>query len=281
MRKVSSRKKSISLFKLFLPIFGILLIVFSFFLFRSNFFTIKKVEVETEKINCADYNQVRDSSELFGKNFFFLNSSRIENYLKKKFICIKAVEISRIFPDKVKLRAFGRNAEAILASIKSEEAINSAILENFAYVSATPSAQATPSASFNFSIDAPSENFLVDSEGVIYSTNIEQVNVPKIYFYGQNLILGRKIEGDLIKNTLKILDKVKSFAVDIKEAKIYSKSLLLINSSPRIIFKLDLGVDTQLASLQLILNQAKINKDYIEFIDLRFDKPIIKLAPKK
>jgi len=48
-----------------------------------------------------------------------------------------------------------------------------------------------------------------------------------------------------------------------------------IESKYKIYFNLEEDMAFQLASLQLILNQDKIEKDKVEYIDLRFDKPVI------
>ncbi|MBI4038755.1 hypothetical protein HY384_02235 [Candidatus Daviesbacteria bacterium] len=53
------------------------------------------------------------------------------------------------------------------------------------------------------------------------------------------------------------------------------------SNNPRIIFRLSNSLDVQLASLQLILGKAKIDGSRLEFIDLRFDKPVLKFTPKE
>lgn len=250
----------------------LVLSVSSFFLlFRSNIFIIKTIEVELQKIVCADSNQISSSSKLLGQNLILINSSKVEKELKEKYLCIKGIAISKHFPNKIKLHIFERVPAAILISLKSEQATGSATLEKI--IEATGAA--------NLDIIGPTESFLVDSEGIVYQQNIDQINVPKIYLEQYSLVVGQKIEEDLIKNLLKILEKVKSFGVMVKEAKIYSKFNLLINATPKIVFKLNKNLDIQLASLQLILGQAKIDQEDLEFIDLRFDKPVIRLAPKK
>lgn len=275
------------IFKPILPIISalgiIILILASFLVVRSNIFTITSVDVYVEKIACTDPNQVKDSAHLLGQNFLTLNSAKVESDLKKKFLCIRSIILSRDFPSRVKLAVFGREPVAILVAIDSQEASQSGVLERFSEIQATASAQAFPAVEWG---EEKGNRFLIDAEGVIYSDNIEQINLseerPRIYISGLNLTLGKLAES-LIQNTLKILEKVKAFGVDIKEAKIYSKNILLINAMPKMIFKLDDKIDIQIASLQLILKVAKINHWTVplEFIDLRFDKPILRFAPKK
>lgn len=254
--------------KIILPGFTLLLIFSSFLIIRSNLFTIKSVDVSSEKVGCTDNEHIKNSSDLFGQNFFLINFSKLYYDLKKQFICIKNVTVKRQLPDRVKLFVFGREAAAILVELNSKQASLSGELE------------ASNSASFNFSASDQTESFMIDSEGVIYSKNIEQINIPKIYISDLNLDVGQKLNEDYINNTLKILEKVKSFGIDFKEAEIYSERFLLISAAPKIIFKLD-ELDAQIASLQLILNSSKIDNTSLEFIDLRFDKPVVRLAPKK
>lgn len=223
--------------------------------FRSNLFIINSAAVQIEKIQCADQNQISNSSGIPGQNFFLLNSAKIENDLKGKYICIRKVEISRYFPNKVKLFVSGREAAAIL--IASAEA--------------SPSAEASSSA----------QKLVVDNEGVIYSNDFEHIDAPLIFVSGLDLSLGQKVQDNLIGKALKILEKVNSFGINIKETKIYSDVLFLTGEGIQVFFKLSDNIDTQLASLQLILDKAKIDEDTLDFVDLRFDKPVVKIAPKK
>lgn len=261
---------------------SILLIVLAgSMLFSSNVVVINSVDVETEKVDCTDVYKIRESSGVLGQNLLLLDFKKIESDLKNNFLCIRKVEGLRIFPDKVRLLVIGREPAAILVLSKDQEATESGVLEKFSEVWATSSAEASPSAGFNFFVEGPVENFVVDNEGVVYSTDIEQINAPKVFVSGLNLNLGQKIKENLITNLLKILEKVRSFGIEARETKIYSNHLLLVNSMPRIIFRLDGKIDTQIASLQLILQKAKIDEDILEFIDLRFDKQIVRFAPKK
>lgn len=235
-----------------------------FLIVKLNFFTVKSIEVQIKKTDCTDKDKIKDVAGLLGQNIFFINQSRIETELKRKFFCIKSVEISKIFPNKIELEVLGREPAIIVAVLQDKEATQSAILEEFS--------DASSSAQFSF---------VVDNEGIVYSTNIEQINAPNIYVSGFSVTLGQKIKEKLIANILKILEKVKHFGIEIKEVKMYSQKNLLINGTLRIIFRIDDGIDEQIASLQLILEEARIYSNSLEFIDLRFDKPIVRFAPKK
>lgn len=285
MRRKSRSKKRINFLhkKFLIPLFIFIFLLVFFFFAKSKIFIIKSVEINTTRIDCVDKNSLIQSANLYGQFLFFVNSLYLENSLKNKYYCIKRISITNSLPNKLKLNVYGREPALIFSVLKNKEATHEAIIANFSEKSATSSAEATGSAGFNFDVLGPSDKFIVDNEGIVYSTNIEQVNAPNIYLSGLELTLGQKLKEDLIKNSLKILEKVRTFGMEIKNAYLFSQKYLLLSSSPRIIFSLDSRVDEQIASLQLILQTAKIDKDSksVEFIDLRFDKPIVRLVPKK
>jgi len=269
--------------KIIIIFFASILLISLLFFFSSKFFTIKKIDIKTENIFCASIDELKSSLNFSGENLIFASFTKVKSELFKKFLCIKDIKISRSIPDKINLLFLGREPVAILVSLKSKEATSSAIIEKFSQLDASDSADASSSALFNPSLEETADTYLVDESGVIFAKNLDWSNVPRLVLYGENLILGLKINQEIIKNALAIFDGLKTFGVKLSDAKIYSESLLLVNTRNnelRIIFSLIEKIDIQLASLQLILNKAKIDKENIEFIDLRFDKPIVKFAPK-
>lgn len=257
-----SRNKT-ALFKKIIFIVLFFLIPLSFYRFlTSSFFSIKNIDIEKQNINCAQDLEIRRAG-ILGQNFLFLNSKEVAENLMNKFICIKMVVVEKDFPDKIKLKILGREAKLILIPIHKEASVSS-ILENIA----------TPSAQDYVNI------FLADEEGVIFSKGTLDVNLPKIFIYERVVNLGKDM-ADLITNVVKVLQEMRIFGVDVPTAKIISDEILVTDTKPLIIFKLNAKVEVQLASLQLILQQAKIDSNTLEFIDLRFDKPVVRIAPKK
>lgn len=117
--------------------------------------------------------------------------------------------------------------------------------------------------------DATREAFLLDEEGVLFSGTTSAT--LKIYSSEKNINF---------KNILAILNKIKIFGIEVGET-VVAQNSLTINSMPKIVLDLDRDLSLQIASLQLILQQAKIDGEAAEFIDLRFDKPVVRFAPKK
>lgn len=250
-------KKRIKKRNLFKLLFIIPIIALVIFLIRSDFFNIKYIDVKLDKIACAEANQIKDSSGLLGQNIIFLDSKKAKENIKNKFICVRDTTLSRHFLNKISLAVSGRTPVAIL---RLAEASSSSSIEEIATPSAKPGMDA----------------FLVDDEGVIFSKD-GQGSLPNIFFTDQTISLGEKLENI---NSLKIIDRVKMLAVEPQNA-VVADNILIIFSSPKVVFRLDEKIDIKLASLQLILQTAKIDDKRLEFVDLRFDKPIVKFASKK
>ncbi|HCB22754.1 hypothetical protein A3B42_01170 [Candidatus Daviesbacteria bacterium RIFCSPLOWO2_01_FULL_38_10] len=230
--------------KLTILIAGItsLLLIGIYLIFFSKFFIVKSVEVESN-LTCVDKEGLLNAVAISGSNFFLIRSLAIEEKLKSKFTCVKSAGIIKKLPNKIFLEVRNREPQARIFIVTNQES--------------TPSAETA--------IDS----FLVDEEGMLFSGN--QESSLKIYSENKN---------EDFKKIIAVLNKIKFFGIEIMEV-IVVEDILLINSVPKINFSLDKASDMQLASLQLILNKAKINGEAVEFIDLRFDKPVVRFAPKK
>ena len=251
----SSTNKNRKFLLLLIPAIFIILVVF---IFKSNFLKITQIEV-LSNANCVD-ESIKDKSNLLNKNLFFLNQDQLSNEIKGKFICIKKVKFSKILPSKIRLEVEGRAPMFKLALIKDWEASAASLIDN----TATPSAHLT-------------EIFISDEEGVIFSKeNVE--NLPVINYLGKDISIG--VVDDLLKKAVIILPKLNSEGLQTKNTYILS-NLFILNTTPKVIFDLNEDINMQFASLQLILHKAKIEGVALELIDLRFDKPVIKYAPKK
>lgn len=255
-----------------LPLFFIIIILI-FVLVKFNPFNVKEVEVKAERVDCVNSEDLKTTADLLGQNILLIDGIFLEKKLKDNYFCVRRIKVDKNLPNEIILSVSGRQPVAILVGTKDKIEVSTSSGE--ASLSAE---QASSSAMFNFM--GGGDQFLVDDEGVIFSKDISGEN-PKIFFEGIILSVGEKLEDGVIKNALKILERVKIFGVDVNEAKIYSQNTLLVKAAPKMIFSLNSSIDLQLAALQLLLEQAKINEENMEFVDLRFEKPIVKYAPRK
>lgn len=249
------------------PIFfivSIFLFAICIYLFlKLNLFKIKTLDITGQNLNCVNSDQIKEMSDLYGKNFFSVDTSMFNKKVKEKFLCVKELNFSKKIPDTLKVDVIGRKPIAQIRRIDGMEASISAIFEIIATSSATESA----------------DSYLLDEEGIIFAKTNDSINIPNIFVSNINLSLGSKL-GNNTEGLLKVLEKVKVFGIDTSKLMI-SNNYLYIFSSPKVIFDLTVDLEFQIASLQLILEKSKIDESMVEFIDLRFDKPIIKIAPKK
>jgi len=252
--------------KIYWAIPTILVTALIFIFFMSGLLTVTQVEIDSSQLNCTDETRIRNFANLFGQNFFLINSAKVEDNLKKNFFCIKSASISKNFPSKITIQTVSRQPAALLVALKEKEATLSSLIESIA----TPSAQQVQ------------DSYIVDSEGVVFSKDTNQLNIPKIYIYDSKIVLGKRIESDL-SNSLKILETVKTFGMEVAEGWTVDNIFIVLSSAsgPKVIFSLNDKINLQLASLQLILDKAKIDFGELEFIDLRFDKPVVRFTPKK
>lgn len=241
--------------KIIIFFFLITLSLLTYIFLKSNIFSIKFIEVKKENADCLNKEKVK--SESLGQNILLINEGNIAQQIKKNFICVKSISFSKTLPDKLRINISGRIPIALLISANFEASASS-LIENIATPSATD------------------RTYLLDDEGVVYAKG--SLDIPKIYLIGRDINLGN--EDDYLKKSLKIIDTLKDLNIDNKQNNIFN-NLFITNSIPKVIFKLDDSLDTQIASLQLILRMAKIGNNELEFIDLRFDKPVLKFAPRK
>lgn len=248
-------------------IFALLLIFLLLLIVKVGLFNIKRVEVQADQLSCTDTSKLSDSTGLYGQNYFLIDSVKTADKLKKKFFCLKAINLTKQFPNKIILQAFARQPFALLVDLKEKPASASSLLENIA----TPSAWQVK------------DSYIIDKEGVAFSKDQGDPGVLKIYVFDSEMSLGNNLLSSLAANPLEILEKAQTLGVIVKESWISDDSLIINQNppSPKIIFRLDNNVNIELASLQLILDKAKIDLKEPEFIDLRFDRPIVRFAPKR
>lgn len=261
--RLGVRKKNFK--RLFLIILAALILFFIFYFMKSDFFIIKKVTILNDDLSCVQNSQIKGNLNFLGKNIFFLNLEEAEKVLKRKYFCIKSINFSKLYPDKLELKVSKREAKIVLIPLKLKEATESAI-EQLINSPATQSAEI---------LNKPYDKYVSDIEGIIFDKDGD-INLTKVYLVSQDLSLGKKLDESLVNDLLKIIDRLKTFGIKSNDLVVDKKKLVLINSLPRIVFRIRADINNQLAALQLILNRSRIDDDKLEFIDLRFDKPVVR-----
>lgn len=268
MRRNKFRGKHLFSGKIIVMIVFFIISIILFFFFY--FFKVNFLYVKSEGIDCVDKESIAKVAGIEGENIFFINLKKIEDNLKKKFICIKKISIQKQIPKKITLELFPRTPVFVLSTVYFEST-SEGILTDLAQKEAS----SEPLPKYNISDD-----FLVDEEGVIFSKSYNSLGIQQITIFNINYKLGQNLEQDFVKKILYVFSKINNLG--FKESKLYidKHDLLFKTNTHKIILDLDRDLDVQIASLQLILKTAKIEEGNIGFIDLRFDKPVVKLWQK-
>lgn len=270
MKKVSlrgARKKDF--LKIFLlPVFFFLSALVAGLVF-SDFFKIKNVSFSPENFPCGVVKEVRKTVNIEGRNFFLVDPTEVENKITRKFPCIAKIELKKNLPSSAKITLVPRQAVAIISPILEKSALDLNLKEASA---------STEAAILDFSVSSSERRFLVDSSGFVFlqTTNVD--NLP-IIFLADEVGVGKVIKNNVVKKIGELLKLLKSFSNLPRTIKV-SSDQILVDADTKIALSLKKDYYRQLASLQLILEKAKMNSKRMERIDVRFDKPIIMYSPK-
>jgi hypothetical protein len=262
-------------------VLAVILFLLAAIVLRTDYLKIKDVVIEANQLTCTTADQIKQQVNVVGQNFLLVKVTDLENKLRKQYICLDNIKVEKKFPDQLDVNVKNRLPVALVSVIKAKPSLQLNLTE------ATPSSQ---TALLDFSVPAPAPDslYLVDKNGVIYADSQSQdIGMPFFYLVDNSVYIGRIIDKDGLNNLLKVLDQLSKWEIYSSHVK-DNQTELLIDGQPKLVFSLTKDVKEQLASLQLILEQAKMNSNpiqsdskYINLVDLRFNKPIVIYAPKK
>ncbi|MDO8638889.1 MAG: hypothetical protein Q7R43_04905 [Candidatus Daviesbacteria bacterium] len=253
-------------------IFIIVLFIFISILWKSNVLNISQVEIENNNSQCLNKEKFSSEFNIKNENIFFIDKQKLEEKILLKYICVKNISLEKIFPSKIKIIINGRFGIAKVSNIKNEPVLDLKDLE------ATSSSEA---ALINWSVPElnETEKFIADDEGIIFANDSEN-NLPIVYLPDQILKIGEKIKVTDFNKIALVFIKLPQLNISFTQTKLNEYDLEVL-SQPKIVVSLEKNILRQLASLQLILEKAKIDNRTMEIIDLRFDKPVVKYLLKK
>lgn len=258
-KKNYNYKKKLILFALFLAIF---LVLYRFLIINKSFLPRLRSSLSSNQwffcskiknIDCLDENfpckqEILNIFEQFyDKDLLFLKNSALIDKAKKENPEILKLEINKIYPSTLKVQVTKRKP--------------------FAYLT----------------IDQ-NNYFLVDINGVVY-TNQEKKEKKSLEFLlvimPENFSLTKGLSLENYKPFKKAIDlqtRLKEYLLSFEKIEIKNDGDLRLFLPKEIIAEFSTRKDlkVQVASLQLILKQSKIEEKVISSIDLRFDKPVIK-----
>lgn len=270
-KKVPKNKKKL---KLFLSIFLILTITGVLFFLNLSVLIVKNVVVK-EGVSCVEEDRVVKDGAFFNQNIIFLNKSLIEKKLKEKYLCIDSLNLEKKYPDTLNIYLKERQKALRIGIIKGESFIKLPEITE-----ATPSSQ---SAFFTIDLSVNEASvsgiYITDKNGFVFNAGEETSDIPTIYLVGYEVGLGRRVDRDIVNLSIKLINRLEELSIEYKTVKIMG-DMVLIDGDLKLTFSLAKDLNRQLASLQLILQKAKMNSKSMEKIDLRFEKPIVVYSQK-
>ncbi len=283
----STQKNSIPLIKrykkVFLLFFGVIILIF-LIKFINESLKVKNIKINVDKLTCVENDEITQRIKSQIKNTFFINSTQLEKDIKKKYYCVVLVNIKRSGLNKLEVEI--KQRVPIAKVIKTESQNLDSLI---AVAEATASSEAANLKYPDFSVTEASAgtSFAMDSQGMLFAKNIDDQNLQIIYDATDELTLGKVILEGKALEIIKLIERIKQIPMDINTVKVEGDKLL-IDTKPKLVFGLDRNLNTQFASLQLILLKAKMNSGeisatspkskQIEIINLRFDKPVVRYS---
>lgn len=207
------------------------------FLVRA-FFSIKNVEVSGNR-------DLRGLQSLGGRLIFTIDEGQLEAQLKALNPQLQKIEIKKKFPNKLE--------------IKTQSAKISAVLE------------------------AGSGYFYLSADGRILAKSRKKDKVQPVIKYYQkynydSFGIGDKIEENDILFALQFIEKFESIDLIVHAVDITSTNMLILNSGDKTYFlSTERSIEDQYRDVKTIVGRFKIEGLNYKSLDLRFEKPIIKL----
>lgn len=239
MRQVSSDKKFSKTSYLLLFILSSLLTLI--LLAGDSFFKVKKVEVMSEKLK-----DLRSFNNIFiGKNILFLNDKKVKENILESNAQVRSVSIEKLLPHTVRIR------------VELDSPIAALIVDQGFFE-------------------------LSDNGKIIKKSRIYNNDIPKINYY-QKLNYSSFIPGDYvgyneIKTALVFLKKLDELKLGIANVDINGLNMIRLNlKSAVILTTTEKDVRIQIYQLEKIIRQFRIEGKEFETLDLRFNKPVIKI----
>lgn len=213
------------------------------FLTQSDMFNVKDFQIVSE----IDRGQFPELDSFKGENVFKVNLKHLETRLRLRYPRIGGIRVLRHLPDQLSLSGYMRQPIAL-----TEVSGNTRLLSRDGYVVAT--------------VTEGHDNlpFVLGLKGRVVSLGAK-IHDPHFDFVLQatDIVAKDPILSDLEWRSIDIEDPVRLSAV-------FKKDGFLIK-----VFLDEKGLTPQLEVLSTMLSKAGLNLASVDYIDLRFDEPVI------
>ena len=224
------------LVKIGVLILGVIVVVL---VFRLDLLKVQQISCQINDTNCPGEIWTDLMALSLGKNIFSFPIESISLQIKNSYPQIDKIKIKKNLPSRVDFNLTSRQPQVAISGEKFH---------------------------------------LVDFQGVVIEKSETSGEYPLIFLEPEvNLKVGEKFNQKEVLETIEAIVGLRLRLIEPKLAKIISFSSvdIWLKDDTQLIISLKKEISSQLDSLQLIYQRAKIEGKKLKQIDVRFDKPII------
>ena len=224
------------LVKIGVLILGVIVVVL---VFRLDLLKVQRISCQINDTNCPGEIWTDLMALSLGKNIFSFPIESISLQIKNSYPQIDKIKIKKNLPSRVDFNLTSRQPQVAISGEKFH---------------------------------------LVDFQGVVIEKSETSGEYPLIFLEPEmNLKVGEKFNQKEVLETIEAIVGLRLRLIEPKLAKIISFSSvdIWLKDDTQLIISLKKEISSQLDSLQLIYQRAKIEGKKLKQIDVRFDKPII------
>lgn len=221
---------------LFLPVPVVFLLFY--FLLKSDFFAIRYVECKAGEKICTPETE-KSFLTLIGQNIWTINIDKEQERIKNSSFVFNEVEISKVWPNKLKLDIFLRKPVGRVSFDKKDY-------------------------------------FVFSDDGMIISRQEEFDRVLPLVIVYEKFPLNLGVQANELAGAAGLFTALTVYGINGSGYNLHEDGYLSIRlpDQSEVIFSLEKDMEKQVASLQLILSRSKIEGKPFSKLDLRFDKPV-------
>lgn len=224
-----------------LTIIFLILIIFLALFISANYFYVKEIIL----ISDDSKTKIIGISSLKNKNLLLLNLTELEKEIIQKNPGIKSVKMTKLYPNKLRLKI---TKDWAVVAVKAD----------LGYL------------------------YLSDNGKIISKKKTLDEKLPQIIYYQKvyfaNYQSGQKINYKEISMVLELLKKAENLGLIVDTVDIVGTYMVAFNlEEKKIIFSLEKKLEEQEYQLETIIKQFRIEGREFISLDLRFNKPVIKV----
>lgn len=227
--------------KLILFLIFPILAVTIYFILKGNFFRIKKISCQINQSYCSPGIEENFYS-LLDKNIFLIDLSEKTEKLKDAHPDWQTLKLSKKMPHEIAVEILTLQPVAALGK------------------------------------EGEKKFYLIDQLGNLVDRKEVNPGFPLIIIEDLPQVeLGQPLSVSFLSQSLELVKLLTELRLDFKNLKIQKEIIIAVFAGFQAFFSPERDLQKQVASLQLIINEGRIDKSHLQEIDLRFEKPVIKM----